>query len=215
MTFEGFPVQRCQNRSARSESESSFTELWFVCLGRIANIPFLLSTAFLNQLIFRASFLRWDMVNSPEKRWDWISLRKGVVLLYAPTSSWILWKKMPSLWYDEVSQDELKNNELWLFEKKLPDDSRKTNTDNCFCKPKQWIYGCLVWIEWEAPKFDMSTTCMSDVRFFGFRRVLTHGNQPFWHMAGLKNSSWKWPRKYSRCFVSQTFITLAVWWDGV
>lgn len=52
----------------------------------------------------------------------------------------------------------------------------------------------------------MSTTCMSDVRFFGFRRVLTHGNQPFWHMAGLKYSSWKWPRKYNRCFASQTFI---------
>lgn len=177
--------------------------LWFLCLGRIANIPFLLRRHFWID-DFSGLFLRWDM---------WIPWKvvlnqfvwKRIVLLHAHPHQLNSLNMKPSLWYHEVSQDELKNNELWLFEKKLPDDSRKTNTVR-FLQTKTMDLWMSCRIEWEAPKFDMSTTCMSDVRFFGFRRVLTHGNQPFWHMAGLKYSSWKWPRKYNRCFASQTFI---------
>ena len=145
----------------------------------------------------------------PERRCYWISLL-GIVLLDAPTISWILWT--PSLWYHEVSQDELKNNKMWLFEKNsLMTVERQTlivfasQNNGSMDVLSNWMRGAQIW-----HVNDMHVRCA----LFWLPQGVDTWQPTLLNMAGLKNSSWKWPRKYNRCFASQVFITLAFWWDG-
>ena len=167
-------------------------------------------------MIFRAFFLRWDM---------WITLKNGAIesvcleenslVLDAHTISWILWTGCQVCGIMKCHRMNLKITNCDFSKNKRSDDSRKTNTD-CFLQTKTiGSIDVLFELTERRPNLTCQRHACQMCAVFGFRRVLTHGNQPFWHMAALKISSWKWPRKYNRCFASQTFITLAVWWDGV
>ena len=145
----------------------------------------------------------------PERRCYWISLL-GIVLLDAPTISWILWT--PSLWYHEVSQDELKNNKMWLFEKKLPDDSRKTNTD-CFCKPKQWIYGCLVELNERRPNLTCQRHACQMCAFLASAGCWHMATNPFEH-GRVKKQFLEVTKKIQSlfCFPSFYYIGFLMGW---
>ena len=202
MTFEGFPVQRCENRSPRSESESSFTELWFVCLGTITNIPFLLGRHFWIDDFSGLFFFEVGYGEFPEKRWYWISLL-GILFSMLTAISWILWTgsqvcgimKCHRMNLKITNCDFSKRNALMTVERQTLIFANQNN--GSIDVLLNWMRGAQIY-----HVNDMHVRCA----LFWLPQGVDTWQPTLLNMTGLKNSYWKWPRKYNRCFASQTFI---------
>ncbi len=107
------------------------------------------------------------------------------------------------------TSDELENNSLWLFERNTLMTLERQKTD-CFCKTNN---GYLVELNERHPNLPCQGYACQMCAVWLPQGVDTW--QPtLLNMAGLKLFlEAKWPRKYNRCFASQTLLTLV--FDGM